>query len=129
MARIANKQIKTFSGNTASTEATVFGSLKDNGTATFTDDPDQLQNANYENGWNSGIILGKAPTQGDFTAIDYVETRELSYLQQEGLKEWLATVNYYTGSKVKVIETIKLTKGLPNEDLLKSVLVAYKQTL
>lgn len=119
MAKITNKQIKIFSGNTASTEATVFGSLKDNGTATFSDDPDTLQNQNYENGWNSGLILGKAPTQGDFTTLDYLETRELRYLQQQGIKEWLAGVDYYIGSIIKIIDNniVYLYKSLTDNNL------------
>ncbi len=56
--------------------------------------------------------------------LDDVEIDDLAKFEQ-GLYSFL-TVDV---DGQKVIETIKLTKGLPNEELLKSVLVAYKQTL
>ena len=56
--------------------------------------------------------------------LDDVEIDDLAKFEQ-GLYSFL-TIDV---DGQKVIETIKLTKGLPNEDLLKSVLVAYKQTL
>ena len=56
--------------------------------------------------------------------LDDVEIDDLAKFEQ-GLYSYL---NIDVDGQ-KVIETIKLTKGLPSEDLLKSVLVAYKQTL
>ena len=56
--------------------------------------------------------------------LDDVEIDDLAKFEQ-GLYSYL---NIDVDGQ-KVIETIKLTKGLPSEELLKSVLVAYKQTL
>ena len=56
--------------------------------------------------------------------LDDVEIDDLAKFEQ-GLYSYLSI----DVDGQKVIETIKLTKGLPSEDLLKSVLVAYKQTL
>ena len=100
---LENKKVKIYAGNTANQTVAVFGSLRQNGVITYSDDPDLIQNENYENGYDASLIAGNAQPKGDQSSPLYVMSRELAYLQQVGLKGWLDTVEYVKGSIVILI--------------------------
>jgi len=101
MAKIARKHQKIFGGDlTATNNISKFGSLAE-GTPEYSDDPDLIQvRSAYGNGFASSIIGNFAPCLQDFNALFFLITRQLSYLFQAGISEWLSTTSYYIGSLV-----------------------------
>jgi hypothetical protein len=96
MARLDNKLQRIFAED--SSYIAQFGSLKAGSKASSTD-LDTLQSlAAWAAGW-AGAIDG-APALEDWDSFFYVLTKQLRYLQQTGISEWLATPTYYTGSMV-----------------------------
>ena len=54
----------------------------------------------FQKGWSSAIIGNNSPTIEDFNSICYLFTRQVAYLLQRGISEWLSTCTYYIGSVV-----------------------------
>lgn len=99
MSKLTRKDQKIF-GETAGGESiSVFGSLAANNPA-YSTDPDQIQSAEYSGGWESAVIGQASPAMEDRNALDYLYSRQLGYLYQQGIAEYSATQTYYKGSIV-----------------------------
>ena len=99
MSKLTRKDQKIF-GETAGGESiSVFGSLAANNPA-YSTDPDQIQSAEYSGGWESAVIGQASPAMEDRNALDYLYSRQLGYLYQQGIAEYSATQTYFKGSIV-----------------------------
>lgn len=104
MSKLTRKDQKIF-GETAGGESiSVFGSLAANNPA-YSTDPDQIQSAEYSGGWESAVIGQASPAMEDRNALDYLFSRQLSYLYQTGIPAYSATDTYYKGSIVSFYST------------------------
>ena len=105
MSKIARKHQKIFGGDLVANENIAeFGSLAE-GTPEYSDDPDNIQvRTAYGNGFASSIIGNFAPCLQDFNALFFLITRQLAYLFQSGVSEWLSTTAYYIGSMVHDVD-------------------------
>jgi len=96
----------------------VFGSAQANSPAsgTLTSDPVTVQSlAAYQEGWASASIGGtRRPTQEEFNGINFVNTRQLSYLFQEGIAVWDIETEYHENSLVKEDGTTNIYKSITN---------------
>jgi hypothetical protein len=101
MAKITRKEQKVFGGNlTATNNIAQFGSLKA-GSPAYSLDPDTIQSLSaYINGWAAAVVNNNAPALQDVNALDFLFSRQLAYLMQTGIAEWVATTTYYIGSMV-----------------------------
>lgn len=102
MAKLTRQLQKIF-GETANlrNEITAFGTTTET-TPIFTDDISTIQTNDYSNGWFSETSDGdNRPFAEDRNAIDYLFSRQLKYLFQAGLPEWIATETYYIGAFVR----------------------------
>lgn len=99
----------------------VFGSAQANSPAngTLTNDPATVQSlAAYEAGWASASIGGtRRPTQEEFNGINFVNTRQLSYLFQEGIAVWDSSTEYHENSLVKEDGTTNIYKSITNTNI------------
>lgn len=104
MPRITKKQQKIFAEN--ATNNGVFGSLQSHDPTTSSD-PNAIQGRPaFSNGWNNATYSAELlPPLEEFQAIQYVVTRQLAYLIQEGVPEWDTNTTYYQGSIVKVVSS------------------------
>jgi hypothetical protein len=99
----------------------VFGSAQANSPAngTLTNDPATVQSlAAYEAGWASASIGGtRRPTQEEFNGINFVNTRQLAYLFQEGIAVWDSSTEYHENSLVKEDGTTNIYKSITNTNI------------
>lgn len=102
MARITKAKQKILGLNAPSDQMAAFGSCK-TGVPVYTTDIDALQTAAYEQGWQDATDNDFAPYREEMNGVQYGLSRQIAYLQQEGLGEWIDTVTYYKGSVVKVL--------------------------
>lgn len=104
MARITRKQQKIFAEN--ATNNGVFGSLQGNDPTTSSD-PDAIQGRTaYSNGWNDAAYSAELlPPLEEFQALQYLFSRQIAYLMQEGVAEWDTNTTYYKGSLVKKLQS------------------------
>lgn len=102
MARITRKEQKIFAEN--ATNNGVFGSLQAND-PTISSDPDTIQGRPaFALGWDEATYSAeKLPPLEEFQALQYLFSRQLAYLFQDGIPEWNASTTYYKGSLVKTI--------------------------
>ena len=102
MPRITRKNQKIFAED--ATNNGVFGSLQAND-PTISNDPDVIQGRSaYANGWNDAAYSSELlPPLEEFQALQYLFSRQISYLFQEGIPEWNVDTTYYKGSIVKSI--------------------------
>lgn len=102
MPRITRAQQKIFAENASNNG--VFGSLQSNDPVTSSDPATIQSRAAFGNGWNDATYSAELlPPLEEFQAIQYVVTRQLAYLLQEGIPEWDTNTTYYKGSMVKVV--------------------------
>ena len=103
MPRITRKQQKVFAVN--ATNNGVFGSLQAND-PTHSQDPDVIQSRTaYSNGWDDATYSAeKLPPLEEFQGLQYLFSRQIAYLMQEGIPEWDTNTTYYKGSLVKAIQ-------------------------
>ena len=98
----------------------VFGSAQANSPlpGTLTSDPATVQSlAAYEAGWASASIGGtRRPTQQEFNGINFVNTRQLSYLFQEGIAVWDIETEYHQNSLVKEDGTTNIYKSITDNN-------------
>ena len=103
MPKITRKQQKVFAVNASNNG--VFGSLQAND-PTYSQDPDLIQGRPaYSNGWNDATYSAEQlPPLEEFQALQYLFSRQLAYIYQEGIPEWDINTTYYKGSLVKSIQ-------------------------
>jgi len=98
----------------------VFGSAQANSPAigTLTNDPATVQSLPaYEAGWASASIGGtRRPTQQEFNGINFVNTRQISYLFQEGIAVWDIETEYHENSLAKEDGTTNIYKSITDNN-------------
>lgn len=102
--KLDRKDVKIFANNSDATLITEFRSESaDGSTASFSRDPDIIQNANYEQGWveNQNNLNTKIFGE-DMNAVNYVQSYLLKYLYENGIPEWSATTEYFEHSIARV---------------------------
>ena len=95
MAKIQRKQQKIFAGLANTDEKAIFGTMK-TGEPVYSDDIEQLQSADYEQGWQNAIVLEKAPFLEEMNGVQYGLSSQIAYLLQQGIPEWDSETTYYT---------------------------------
>lgn len=103
MPRITRKQQKVFAVDASNNG--VFGSLQAQDPV-HSQDPDVIQSRTaYSNGWNDATYSAeKLPPLEEFQSLQYLFSRQIAYLMQDGISEWNSATTYYKGSLVKAIQ-------------------------
>ena len=79
------------------------GSLAAGAPAFTNDDAELMQDLpNFLEGWFSLVLGENSPAIEDRNSLDYLITRQLAYIFEKGVPEWIATTNYFIGSIVQV---------------------------
>ena len=101
MAKLARKTQNLFGENSNYEQMTAFGSpTLDN--PVFTRDIDQIQSAEYANGWFPTILDGAIrPYAEDMNGMFYLFTYQLKYILEQGVPEYDAGTTYYKNSLAK----------------------------
>lgn len=107
MAKITRKHQKVFAGS--ATNNGQFGSAQA-GTKVEDNDLDVLQNlAAFNTGWLDAVISAqKLPPLEEMQALDYISTRQIAYLFQEGIPEYSTACEYHQYSIVKKTGTYEI---------------------
>lgn len=92
--RYERKLQKIFTGNAQNDMTAKFGSMK-TGTPVYSNDLDILQSTEYEQGWASSVLEDYAPFMEEMNGVQYGFSKQLAYLFQNGIPEWLETETYY----------------------------------
>ena len=102
MPRITRKQQKIFAESASNNG--VFGSLQA-ADPTLSSDPDTIQGRSaYAQGWNDATFSSELlPPLEEFQALQYVFSRQIAYIMQEGIPEWDSSTTYYKGNIVKIV--------------------------
>lgn len=113
MPKITRAKQKIFCDDVPATNVVaVFGSLKE-GDPEFSKDPDAIQSLPaYGAGWAGATVLNQAPALQDMNALQYLFSRQLAYVFQNGIPEYDATTSYYVGS------IVTNSSGLPYVSLI-----------
>ena len=111
MAKLDRKDVKIFAENSKETLITEFRTEDAEGsTASFSRDPDVIQNENYSQGWvNNTNNLNTKIYGEDLNAVNYVLSYLLKYLYENGIAEWKSTTTYYKNSICKVNNALYLS--------------------
>lgn len=111
MAKLDRKDVKIFAENSKETFITEFRTEDSVGvTASFSRDPDVIQNENYSQGWvNDTNNLNTKIYGEDLNAVNYVLSYLLKYLYENGIAEWKSTTTYYQNSICKVDNALYLS--------------------
>ena len=111
MAKLDRKDVKIFAENSKETLITEFRTEDSQGsTASFSRDPDVIQNENYSQGWvNNTNNLNTKIYGEDLNAVNYVLSYLLKYLYENGIAEWKNTTTYYQNSICKVDNALYLS--------------------
>jgi len=119
MTKITRKDQQIFASTAGDEAIAKFGSLAA-GNPGFSTDPDEIQTDEYKGGWQSGVIGQASPTMEDRNSLDFLFSRQLGYLYQQGIAEYSATQTYYKGSIVSNFdaddETLKLYYSLADNN-------------
>lgn len=115
MAKITRKTQKIFGGNSSNNAQ--FGSARA-GTFVLDNDPDVIQSLSaWGAGINAATVSGeKLPALEESQGVHYVETRQLSYILQEGIPEWDSGTTYFTSSLVKAVNSVIVYRSLIDEN-------------
>jgi len=97
MTKLIRKHQKVFAENANSNELSIFGSLKA-GIPAYSNDPDNIQSAEYLRGLFGAVIGDNSPAIEDHNSLFYLFSRQLAYLFQQGIAEWDSATEYHTGS-------------------------------
>ena len=100
MPKITRATQKIFAQN-GTDQLAAFGSMK-TGTPIYTDNIEDLQTSDYEDGWEQAIVADEAPFLEEMNGVQYVFSKQLAYLFQQGIAEWDAGTTYYTNSFCQV---------------------------
>ena len=111
MAKLDRKDVKIFAENSKETLITEFRTEDSQGnTASFSRDPDVIQNENYSQGWvNDTNDLNTKIYGEDLNAVNYVLSYLLKYLYENGIADWKSTTTYYLNSICKVDNALYLS--------------------
>ena len=119
MTKITRKDQQIFASTAGDEAIAKFGSLAA-GSPGFSTDPDEIQTDEYKGGWESAVIGQASPAMEDRNALDYLYSRQLGYLYQQGIPEYSATTTFYKGSVVSYFdageETLQLYYSLVDDN-------------
>ena len=102
MAKLTRVKQKIFAVDAPLGDMGVFGSAAE-GAPQLTDDPELIQSLNsYEKGWNYEVLGPLNPLMEDRNAMDFLMTRQIAYILQQGVAEWDNGTEYFKGSLVNV---------------------------
>lgn len=115
MAKIDRKAQKIFGGNSAQNGQ--FGSARA-GTKILSNDPDVLQALPaWGQGWAEATVSGdNLPTMEEDQGINFVLSRQVAYILQQGIPEYNEDTVYYENSLVMEEGTVKLYKSLTDDN-------------
>jgi len=114
MSKLTRVLQKQFGINGVSTDFGKFGSLAA-GSAATTKDPALIQSlAEFELGWDDGVIATNRPAMEDRNGLDLLMFRQLAYIFQEGLCEYDSSTEYHQFSVVKKTGTYELYGSIIN---------------
>lgn len=114
MANLPRKLQQIFGGSVpAAGNIAEFGSLKA-GAPAYSLDPDTIQTPAWLQAWAAALINAPgglaSPALQDMNAAFFVITRQLAYLFQKGMPDWIATEEYFTDDFVKVGGVVYISK-------------------
>ena len=111
MPRLPRVLQKIFGGALAANpNVAQIGSLKA-GAPQYTTDLAVMQAlSNYEQGFQGVVVGTNSPAIQDMTALLLLVTKQLKYLFQQGIPEWIATETYYVDQYVSVNGVIYISK-------------------
>lgn len=114
MANLPRKLQQIFGGSLpAAGNIAEYGSLKA-GSPAYSLDPDVIQTPAWLNAWVGAIINAPgglaSPALQDMNAAFFVVTRQLAYLFQKGIADWITTEEYFTNDFVKVGGVLYISK-------------------
>lgn len=101
MAQLQRQLLKIFANASNVDEKAIFGTMK-GGSPQYSADPDDLQSAAYEQGFQDAVLSNEAPFLEEVNGLNYVITTALKYLYQAGIPEWLSTETYYQNDFCRV---------------------------
>lgn len=116
MTKITRQTQKIFAGSASNNG--VIGSGQD-GTKVLTNNIATLQSKGaWDTGWLD-MVLGtkKFPPLEEFQALDFINTRQLSYMFQEGMSEYDSGTTYFTNSWVKKAGTNQIWVSLTDTNV------------
>lgn len=101
MAKIPRATLTLFGSSGPTNDFEQFGSTAA-GATNYTKTIATIQSlAAWATGIRAALLTGKAPTLQDVNAVFYVAFTQLCYMFENGMAEWDAGTNYFTGSIVK----------------------------
>lgn len=111
MAKLDRKDVKIFAEDCDNTLVAEFRTEDEVlGTASYSRDPDMIQNANYSQGWVEDTDNLNTKIYGeDLNAVNYVLSYLLKYLYENGIAEWKSTTTYYTNSITRVDDVLYIS--------------------
>lgn len=111
MAKLDRKDVKIFAEDCDNTLVAEFRTEDEVlGTASYSRDPDMIQNANYSQGWVEDTDNLNTKIYGeDLNAVNYVLSYLLKYLYENGIAEWKSTTTYYTNSIARVDDVLYIS--------------------
>lgn len=111
MAKLDRKDVKIFAEDCDNTLVAEFRTEDEVlGTASYSRDPDMIQNANYSQGWVEDTDNLNTKIYGeDLNAVNYVLSYLLKYLYENGIAEWKSTTTYYTNSITRVNDVLYIS--------------------
>lgn len=111
MPALLRKLQKIFGGSlTPASNLAILGSTAA-GAAVYSNDPDDIQSlTRYLQGFTQQTVGNSSPVLEEQNALNFLLTRQLSYLFQRGIPEWLSTETYWIGSFCSVAGVVFISK-------------------
>lgn len=103
MAKLLRKTQKVFASQANADQIAVFGSMK-TGTPDYSSDIEELQSAEYLQGWSDAILGDKAPYLEEMNGVQYGLSYQAAYMLQEGIPEYDADTNYSDTAVLKAVD-------------------------
>ena len=103
MAKLLRRTQKVFASQANADQIAVFGSMK-TGTPDYSSDVEELQSAEYLQGWSDAILDDKAPFLEEMNGVQYGLSYQTAYMLQEGIPEYDANTNYSDTTVLKAID-------------------------
>ena len=103
MAKLQRRTQKVFASQANADQIAVFGSMK-TGTPDYSSDVEELQSAEYLQGWSDAILGDKAPYLEEMNGVQYGLSYQAAYMLQEGIPEYDADTNYSDTTVLKAVD-------------------------
>lgn len=118
MAKLLRRTQKVFASQANADQIAVFGSMK-TGTPDYSSDVEELQSAEYLQGWQDAILGDKAPYLEEMNGVQYGLSYQAAYMLQEGIPEYDVNTNYSDTAIVKSVNNgiITLYASLSSDNI------------